>query len=167
MEPHPAFAHLALGPGEGKISLYALRLMGIRAGAGGCFDLQVELDTVQPRPNSDDEWDADPVGDTAPAVSRSTSPALADGESAASPSTSIATSVASPGPSIATVEQPDPGLDEEEDRAKTPPWASTLPVTCTVGPPPQIPHRNYFNHVNPLVLREMSLPAWPDVYGRR
>ena len=43
MEPHPAFTHLALGPGEGKVSLYALRLMGIRAGMGGCFDLDVEL----------------------------------------------------------------------------------------------------------------------------
>ncbi|RPD59264.1 hypothetical protein L226DRAFT_441575, partial [Lentinus tigrinus ALCF2SS1-7] len=45
MEPHPAFEHLALGSGEGRISLYGLRMMGIRAAENGIFDLQLELDT--------------------------------------------------------------------------------------------------------------------------
>ncbi|RDX52858.1 hypothetical protein OH76DRAFT_1433680 [Lentinus brumalis] len=45
MEPHPAFEHLALGPGEGRISLYALRMMGLRAAENGIFDLLLELDT--------------------------------------------------------------------------------------------------------------------------
>lgn len=48
MEPHPAFTHLALGPGEGRISLYALRMMGIRAGPKGIFELELELNGAQP-----------------------------------------------------------------------------------------------------------------------
>ncbi|KAM5542707.1 hypothetical protein V8D89_003668 [Ganoderma adspersum] len=150
MEPHPAFTHLALGPGEGKISLYALRLMGIRAGMGGCFDLDVELDTVQPKANSDDEAVAD--GATTPA-----SPAPADDISSTSASTST------PGPSTTSESDPNP----DDDRAKTPPWASTLPVTCTVAAPPQILHQNYFTHVDPLQMRAHALPAWPDVYSRQ
>ena len=150
MEPHPAFAHLALGPGEGKVSLYALRLMGIRAGMGGCFDLDVELDTVQPKASSDDEAAAD--GAITPA-----SPAPADDISSTSTSTST------PGPSTPSESDPNP----DDDRARTPPWASTLPVTCTVAAPPQIPHQNYFTHVDPLQMRAHALPAWPDVYSRR
>ncbi|KAI1783417.1 hypothetical protein LXA43DRAFT_903615 [Ganoderma leucocontextum] len=150
MEPHPAFAHLALGPGESKISLYALRLMGIHAGTGGCFDLDLELDTVEPKASSDDEPEAD--GDAMLA-----SPAPASDVSVASTSTST------PGPSTTSESDPDP----DDDGAKTPPWASTLPVTCTVAPPPQIPHQNYFNHVDPLTMQAHALPAWPDVYGRR
>ena len=148
MEPHPAFAHLALGPGEGKTSLYALRLMGIRAGIGGCFDLDVELDTVQPKASSDDETEADAT------------PATADDASFASTPTPTSTG---PGPSTT----PEPDRDPDHNRAKTPPWASTLPVTCTLAPPPQIPHQNYFSHVDPLKMQAHALPAWPDVYGRR
>ncbi|KAI0781425.1 hypothetical protein BD413DRAFT_608572 [Trametes elegans] len=39
LEPAPECAHLALGPGEGRISLYALRMMGIRATPDGVFDM--------------------------------------------------------------------------------------------------------------------------------
>nr|VWP01465.1 Putative Rab/GTPase [Ganoderma boninense] len=155
MEPHPAFTHLALGPGEGKVSLYALRLMGIRAGSGGCFDLDVELDTVQPKASSDDEAEAeaDELG-----ASVSLSPAPDDAYVA-----STSTSASTPGPETTSESDPNP----DEDRAKTPPWASTLPVTCMVAAPPQIPHQNYFTHVDPLKMRAHALPAWPDVYSRR
>ncbi|KAH9890581.1 hypothetical protein C8Q73DRAFT_704850 [Cubamyces lactineus] len=44
LEPSPAFAHLALGQGEGRLSLYALRMIGIRVAPDGVFDLMVELD---------------------------------------------------------------------------------------------------------------------------
>ncbi|KAI0628722.1 hypothetical protein C8Q77DRAFT_1033564, partial [Trametes polyzona] len=43
LEPAPAFAHLALGPSEGRISLYGLRVQGIRPAADGIFDLVLEL----------------------------------------------------------------------------------------------------------------------------
>ena len=150
MEPHPAFTHLALGPGEGKVSLYALRLMGIRAAMGGCFDLDVQLDTVQPKASSDDE--TDPDADAARAIST-----IEDDAAVASASTSA------PDP-LSTSET---DLNPDGDGAKTPPWASTLPVTCTVAPPPQIPHQNYFSHVDPLKMQVYALPAWPDVYDRR
>ncbi|KAI0324689.1 hypothetical protein GY45DRAFT_1438900 [Cubamyces sp. BRFM 1775] len=44
LEPSPAFAHLALGQGEGRLSLYALRMIGIRLAPDGVFDLMLELD---------------------------------------------------------------------------------------------------------------------------
>ncbi|TBU57085.1 hypothetical protein BD310DRAFT_574338 [Dichomitus squalens] len=164
MEPDPAFAHLALGPGEGKISLYALRLMGVRAGPGDCFDLDVELDTVKPQTNSDDDWDADPV-DNSSTAARSASPVAANGDLVTS--TSASASASTSGLSYPAASKPDADPDPDEDRAKTPPWAGTLPVTCTVAPPPQIPHQNYFSHVDPQKLRLHPLPAWPDVYSRR
>ncbi|KAL1947269.1 hypothetical protein VTO73DRAFT_14230 [Trametes versicolor] len=45
LEPAPAFAHLALGPAEGCISLYELRLMYLRPAPDGVFDIVLELDT--------------------------------------------------------------------------------------------------------------------------
>lgn len=47
MEPHPAFAHLALGKGDGRISLYGLRMMGLRATPRAIFDLELELDSKE------------------------------------------------------------------------------------------------------------------------
>ncbi|KAI8999080.1 hypothetical protein BD414DRAFT_476932 [Trametes punicea] len=44
LEPAPAFSHLALGPAEGRLSLYALRMMGIRLASDGVFDMMLELD---------------------------------------------------------------------------------------------------------------------------
>ncbi|KAI0648357.1 hypothetical protein C8Q79DRAFT_1008688 [Trametes meyenii] len=51
LEPAPEFAHLALGPAEGRISLYGLRMISILAAADGMFDLLLVVDT----PNGDDE----------------------------------------------------------------------------------------------------------------
>ena len=47
MKPHPAFTHLALGKGADRISLYGLRMMGIRASENGIYDLELELDSVK------------------------------------------------------------------------------------------------------------------------
>ncbi|PIL30639.1 hypothetical protein GSI_07341 [Ganoderma sinense ZZ0214-1] len=103
------------GAGEGRFSLYALRLMfmGICAGIRGCFDLDTELDSVQPKKGSGDE--ADPDVGVAPST-----PAPADDASSSSTSTSI------PGPPAMF----GTNLNQDDDGENTPPWASTLPVTC-------------------------------------
>ncbi|KAI0668439.1 hypothetical protein C8Q78DRAFT_1081304 [Trametes maxima] len=51
LEPAPEFTHLALGPAEGRISLYGLRMIGILAAPDGTFDMLLEVDT----PNDNQE----------------------------------------------------------------------------------------------------------------
>ena len=105
MEPHPAFEHLAFGSGEGRVSLYGLRMMALRAAENGIYDLQLELDTSE----SDTQDSSEP----------------ADGVKIIEPS----------------------GSD-------------TLPVTCTVAPPPSIPHNRYFTHLDIETLGSHIIPIW-------
>ncbi|OSD02037.1 hypothetical protein PYCCODRAFT_1459264 [Trametes coccinea BRFM310] len=46
LEPAPEFAHLALGAKEGRLSIYALRMLGIRLAPDGIFDMLLELEDV-------------------------------------------------------------------------------------------------------------------------
>ncbi|KAI0807050.1 hypothetical protein C8Q74DRAFT_1225536 [Fomes fomentarius] len=47
MDPHPAFSHLALGGGENRLSLYALRMTALRASRNGIYDIELELEPRQ------------------------------------------------------------------------------------------------------------------------
>lgn len=53
LEPAPEYAHLALGPAEGQVSLYGLLMVCLRPAADGIFDLVLELigdeDAMKPR----------------------------------------------------------------------------------------------------------------------
>ncbi|KAI9059722.1 hypothetical protein FKP32DRAFT_1595996 [Trametes sanguinea] len=44
LEPAPEFAHLALGAKDGRLSIYALRMLGIRLAPDGIFDMLLELE---------------------------------------------------------------------------------------------------------------------------
>ena len=192
MEPHPAFAHLALGPSEGRLSLYALRMKGIRAVSQGLYDLELELDGTQPGPSAPSAA----ASRAAMNAGQSSAPAdiarlSAGGPSGLNTAPTIPESIAAAsgtltttsGPPPATrahllalqstntthdsgsAHDPPPGPQSEPDdgRAKTPPWASTLPVTCTVASPPKIPCHQYFSHVGVKEGRPHPLPVWPDL----
>ncbi len=47
MCPHSAFSHLALGGGDNRLSLYALRMTALRASRNGIYDIELELEPKQ------------------------------------------------------------------------------------------------------------------------
>ncbi|KAH9918386.1 uncharacterized protein BXZ73DRAFT_105264 [Epithele typhae] len=158
MEPHPAFRHRALGPDGGRLSLFALRVMGVTAASiTGVYDLQMELDGIQSAP-------PEPPVTPLPSSSSMSPPQEVDAVELANSGSAPVSPI--PGPSNIPSPSPAPPTDNIEPpeppaRAITPPWASTLPVECTVGPVPEPTARDFLAHVDYHASRSIPLPAWP------
>ncbi|KAI0831667.1 hypothetical protein BC628DRAFT_540663 [Trametes gibbosa] len=98
LEPAPEYAHLALGPGEGRVSLYGLLMVGLRPAPDGVFDIVLELNSASAdmKPRVVHRISAADLDALLPAESRPSSPAPLEVEAAGPSSAEGAGAAATP-----------------------------------------------------------------------